>query len=150
MKTWRYHATQNICDQSESKFIELYYNYIREALADMFICWRRRDRFSGHRAHFRSLRLENNWLVELTQDEGRRWTFSVVDFIDLSWPQTTTLVPSSSFYTDDKPSGVFAVLSLLPSTLLESTTGIFFDSSSPLFRFVIYQWKILIYVFRFF
>lgn len=62
------------------------------------------------RAHFRSLRLENNWLVELTRDEGRGWTFSV-DFIDLSWPQTTTLVPSSSFYVDDKPSGVFAVLS---------------------------------------
>lgn len=34
------------------------------------------------------------------------------------------LVPSSSFYADDKPSGVFAVLSFLPSAPLESTTGI--------------------------
>jgi len=117
---------------------------MREALTDMFICWCRRDRFSGQ-SPFQKFTIREQLTVGVNLGrEGRGWSFSVVDFIDLSWPQTTTLVPSSSFYTDDKPSGVFAVLSFLPSTLLESTTGISFGSSSPLFRFVIYRWKILI------
>lgn len=63
----------------------------------------------------------------------------MADFIDLPWPQTTTLVPSSSFYTGDKPSGVFAVLSFLPSALLESTAGIFLSILSlPLFFTLIF------------
>lgn len=136
------HDVQNICDRLPSGFNCITITFEKHWLICLFADADEID--FQDRAHFRSLRLENNWLVELTRDEGRGWTFSVVDFIDLSWPQTTTLVPSSSFYADDKPSGVFAVLSFLHSTLLESTTGISFGSFSPLFRFVIYQWRILI------
>lgn len=36
-------SEQHVADLSN----QLYYNYIWEALANMFICWRRRDWFSG-------------------------------------------------------------------------------------------------------
>lgn len=95
-------------------------------------------------AHSRSLRLENNWLVELTRDdEGARkrtgwrgWAFSVADFIDLPWPQTTTLVPSSSFYADDKPSGVFAVLLTFGSSWIYDRNLLRFFSLLHSFEFV--------------